>query len=119
MATEAERKRVHFLSPEELVKRADAIADVMGTDRTDVINEALREYIEEATEDERFRQRVAEAYYDGRLEHDVVEALVGAERARTFELLKRDLQSEPLDLNEPDEDVDVYDGEVVTVDPGE
>lgn len=116
MAADTERKRVHFLSPEELVEQADALADVMGTDRTDVINDALREYIQDATADEQFRQRVAEAYYADRIGFDLIEALVGAEQARTFQLLKRDLESEPLDIQAPDESVDVYDGETATAD---
>jgi len=117
MAADTEHKRVHFLSPEELIEQADALADIEGTDRTDIIIDALREYIAEATEDERFRQRVAEAYYDDRIEYDLLKALVGTEQARTFQLLKRDLESEPLDLADPDEDADVYDGETATVDP--
>jgi predicted transcriptional regulator len=119
MATDSDRKRVHFLSPAELVERADALADVMGTDRTDLINEALQEFIEDAVEDEQFRQAVAEDYYAGRLDFDTVEALVGAERARTFQLLKQDLASEALDVGEPDDSVDIYDGDATSVEPAE
>ena len=88
----------------------------MNTDRTDVINEALQEYVAEVTADEQFRQRVAEAYYDGRIELDLVEALLGTEPARTFQLLKQDIEADPLDVPEPDESVDVYDGETVEFD---
>ncbi|CCQ33711.1 hypothetical protein HLRTI_001204 [Halorhabdus tiamatea SARL4B] len=119
MAADSDHKRVHFLSPEDLVERADALAEIMDTDRTDVINEALQEFLDERTDDEDFQQRVAEAYYDDRIDRDLVEALVGAERARTFELLKADLESDPLDVPEPDESVDIYDGETVEVDPTE
>jgi len=117
MAADSKRKRVHFLSPEELVKQADALADIEGKDRTDVIIEALQEYLQEHRQNEQFREHVAEAYYDDRIEYDLVEALVGTERARTFQLLKRDLESDPLDIPEPDKDADVYDGETATVDP--
>lgn len=117
MAADSERKRVHFRSPEELVEQADALADIEGKDRTDVIIEALQAYISEATESERFRQRVAEAYYDDRIAFDIVAALVGTEQARTFQLLKRDIEADALDVPEPDAGVDIYDGETATVDP--
>jgi len=117
MAADSERKRVHFLSPEELVEQADALADIEGKDRTDVIIEALQKYIEEETDSERFRQRIAEAYYDDRIDLDLVEALVGTEQARTFELLKQDLEDESLGIGDPDEDVDIYGGETATVEP--
>jgi metal-responsive CopG/Arc/MetJ family transcriptional regulator len=119
MAADSERKRVHFRSPEDLVEQADALAEIEGKDRTDVILEALENYIEAETESERFRQRIAEAYYDDRIEYDIVEALVGTEQARTFQLLKADLESDPLELADPDADVDVYDGETATVEPAD
>lgn len=117
MVADSEHTRVHFRSPADLVDQADALAEIEGIDRTDVIIEALREYIADATDDERFRQDLAEAYYDDRIEYDRLEALLGTERARTAKLLKRDLDSEPLDLSAPAGDVDVYDGETATVDP--
>jgi len=44
-----------------------------------------------------------------------VKQLVGAETAQRLRLLKADLEDEPLDLATPN-DVDVYDGDVTTVD---
>ncbi|AWB26692.1 hypothetical protein [Halococcoides cellulosivorans] len=117
MVADSEHKRVHFRSPADLVGQADALAEIEGTDRTDVIIEALREYIADATDDERFRHDITEAYYDGQIGYDRLEALVGTERARTAKLLKRDLDSEPLDLSAPEDGVDIYDGETATVDP--
>lgn len=119
MAADSEHKRVHFLSPEEVIERADALAEIKGTDRTDVINEALQTYLDERASDEDFQQRVAEAYYDDRIDRQRLESLVGTEQARTFALLKADLESEPLDVPEPDESVDIYDGDTAEVDPTE
>ena len=119
MAADSERKRVHFRSPEDLVEQADALADIEGSDRTDIIIEALRRYIAETTEDEQFRQRIAQSYYDDQIGFEVVEALVGSEQAQTFRLLKRDIESESLDVPEPDQETDIYDGETATVDPEE
>jgi len=108
-------RRVHFQSPEYLVDRLDAIADLFGTDRTDLLVEAIREYVEETAENETFQQRVATKYYEGELEFETVKQLVGAESAQRLRLLKADLDGEPLDIAAPD-DVDVYEGEVRTVD---
>ena len=109
-------RRVHFQSPEYLVDRLDAIADLFDKDRTDLLVEAIREYIEDTAESETFQELVATKYYDGQLEFETVKQLVGAETAQRLRLLKADLESEPLDITAPD-DIDIYDGETKTIDP--
>lgn len=115
MSASDDPRRVHFQSPEYLVDRLDAIADLFGTDRTDLLVEAIREYVQETAENETFQQRVATKYYDGELEFERVKQLVGSESAQRLRLLKADLDGEPFDIAAPD-DVDVYGGEVRTVD---
>ena len=116
MSASDDPRRVHFQSPEYLVDRLDAIADLFDKDRTDLLVEAIREYIEETTESETFQELVASKYYDDQLEFETVKQLVGAETAQRLRLLKADLESEPFDIAPPD-DVDIYDGEAKTVDP--
>lgn len=113
MSASDDPRRVHFQSPEHLVERLDAIADLFETDRTDLLLEAIREYLAETAESERFQERVAAKYYDGHLEFEAVKRLVGPETAQRLRLLKADLESEPLDLAPP-RDVDVYDGDATT-----
>jgi hypothetical protein len=108
-------RRVHFQSPEYLVDRLDAIAELFDTDRTDLLVEAIREYIEETADSETFQELVATKYYDGQLEFETVEQLVGTESAQRLRLLRADLEGEPLDLAAPD-DTDIYDGEATAVD---
>jgi hypothetical protein len=108
-------RRVHFQSPEYLVDRLDAIAELFDTDRTDLLVEAVREYIEDTADSETFRELVATKYYDDQIEFETVKQLVGAETAQRLRLLKADLEDEPLDLVAPD-NVDVYDGDATTVD---
>jgi predicted DNA-binding protein len=110
-----EPRRVHFQSPEYLVERLDAIAELMGTDRTDLLVEAIREYIDEQADSDAFQKRVATAFYEGDLEFETVKQLVGAERAQRLRLLKADLDGEPLDLAAP-ENTDIYHGDAVTTD---
>ncbi|QCS45068.1 hypothetical protein [Natrinema versiforme] len=102
-----ELRRVHFQSPEYLVERLDAIADLFDTDRTDLLVEAICEYLEETTGSETFQERVATKYYDDQLEFETVKQFVGAETAQRLRLLKADLEGEPLDLAAPDTDVDI------------
>ena len=115
MSASDDPRRVHFQSPEYLVDRLDAIADLFDKDRTDLLVDAIREYIEETTDSETFQELVATKYYDDQLEFETVKQLVGAETAQRLRLLKADLEDEPLDLAPPD-DVDVYDGDATTVD---
>jgi len=115
MSASDDPRRVHFQSPEYLVDRLDAIADLFDKDRTDLLVDAIREYIEDTADSETFQELVATKYYDDQLEFETVKQLVGAETDQRLRLLKADLEDEPLDLATPN-DVDVYDGDVTTVD---
>jgi len=114
MSASDDPRRVHFQSPEYLVDRLDAIADLFDKDRTDLLVEAIREYIEDTADSETFQELVATKYYDDQLNFETVKQLVGAETAQRLRLLRADLEDEPLDLATPD-DVDVYEGDVTTV----
>jgi len=116
MSASDDPRRVHFQSPEYLVDRLDAIADLYDTDRTDLLVEAIREYIEETADSDTFQDLVATKYYDGQLDFETVKELVGTETAQRLRLLKRDLDDEPLDLDAPT-DEDIYDGQAAAVDP--
>lgn len=115
MSASDDPRRVHFQSPEYLVDRLDAIADLYDTDRTDLLVEAIREYIEETADSDTFQELVARKYYDGQLDFETAKELVGTETAQRLRLLKRDLDDEPLDLDTPT-DEDIYNGEAVSVD---
>ncbi len=65
MGASDDPRRVHFQSPEYLINRLDAIADLFDKDRTDLLVEAIREYIEETADSDTFQELVATKYYDG------------------------------------------------------
>ncbi|MFH5800929.1 hypothetical protein [Haladaptatus sp. CMAA 1911] len=115
MSASDDPRRVHFQSPEYLVERLDAIASLFDKDRTDLLVEAIREYIEDTAESETFQELVATKYYDDQLEFETMKQLVGAETAQRLRLLKADLEGEPFDLAAPDA-TDIYDGNAKTVD---
>jgi hypothetical protein len=114
MSSSDEPRRVHFQSPEYLVERLDAVADLFDKDRTDLLVEAIREYLEETADNETFQELVATKYYNDQLEFETVTQLVGTETAQRLRLLKADLEDEPLDLATPD-DVDIYGDEATTI----
>jgi len=58
MSASDDPRRVHFQSPEYLVERLDAIADLFDTDLTDVLVEAMREYIQDTADSETFQELV-------------------------------------------------------------
>ncbi|WP_089827860.1 ribbon-helix-helix domain-containing protein [Halogranum amylolyticum] len=118
MSASDKPRRVHFQSPEYLVERLDAIAALFDKDRTDLLVEAIREYIEETADSETFQELVATKYYDDQLDFEAVKQLVGAETAQRLRLLKADLEGEPLDLAAP-ADVDIYGDDATTVATGD
>ena len=87
----SEKKRVQFRAPHRLVDRTDALADVLGEERTDILVRALREYMQEATRDDALVQEIAAAYYDDEVTFDQVKSLVGAEEAANLRVLKQQL----------------------------
>lgn len=90
----SDRKRVQFRAPEDLVDRADALAAVLDADRTEVLIDALREYLRDAAHDDDLNQEIAGAYYDGDIEFDQLVGLVGHEEAANFRVLKRQLSDD-------------------------
>jgi len=87
----SEKKRVQFRAPHRLIDRADALATVFGEDRTDVLVTALREYLQEATHDDALTQEIAAAYDDDEISYEQRKALVGADDAANFRVLKQQL----------------------------
>lgn len=86
-----DKKRVQFRAPTRLVDRADSLAAVFGSDRTDVLLDALREYLREAAHDDEIKQEIAGAYYDDEISFEQLKSLVGKEEAANFRVLKAQL----------------------------
>lgn len=88
--------RVHFRAPEGLIEQADVLAVAEEKNRTDILIEALREYLAEAGDEERSKQAIANAYYEDRLGFEQVKAIVGMESAQNFRVLKRQLTDDSI-----------------------
>ena len=88
--------RVHFRAPERLIEQADALAVAEDKNRTDVLVEALRTYLSNASNEEAVQQAIADAYYEDRLDFEQTKAIVGTETAQNFRLLKQQLSDDSL-----------------------
>lgn len=88
------KKRVQFRAPRGLIARADALATVFETDRTDILTTALHEYLREASHDDQIKQEIAGAYYDEDITYQQLTDLVGHEVAANFRVLKDQLSEE-------------------------
>jgi len=97
MSSESEKKRVQFRAPRGLVDRADALASVFETDRTDILISALRDYLRDAGHSDEMKQEIAEAFYDDDITFEELKDLVGHEEAANFRLLKEQLTDEFVD----------------------
>ena len=92
-----DKKRVQFRAPDRLIGRADALAAVLGEDRTDVLVTALREYLQDAAHDDALTQEIAAAYYDDEITFEQLKALVEAEEAANLRVLKQQLDEDFID----------------------
>jgi hypothetical protein len=93
----SDKKRVQFRAPHRLIDRTDALADVLGEDRTDILLTALREYLQDTTHDDALLQEIAAAYYDDEITFEQLKALIGAEEAANLRVLKQQLNEDFLE----------------------
>ena len=93
----SDRRQVQFRAPNRLIDRTDALADVLGEDRTDILVTALREYLQDATHDDAMVQEIAAAYYDQEITFEQLKTLVGAEKAANSRVLKQQLDEDFID----------------------
>ncbi len=80
-----------------MINRADVLATVFETDRTDILTDALREYLRDAAHDDDITQEIAGAYYDEEISFEQLKELVGHEEAANFRVLKDQLSDEFID----------------------
>jgi metal-responsive CopG/Arc/MetJ family transcriptional regulator len=80
--------RVNFRIPDHLVEKADVAAEVAHKNRTDIIIEALQEYLEDVEDDERFKQAVVELYLDNQIGFEVLKEFIGRQDAESVRASK-------------------------------
>ena len=110
-----EKTRVDFNAPKSLVERADSVVEILDISRTRLLIDALEDELEALANDEGFRRRLSDAYYDGRVEYDTVEAVLGREEAMRMKLLWASIDRTPAVPQLEDglpRDEAFYDGEI-------
>ena len=80
--------RVNFRLPEDLIEKADVAAKISHKNRTEIIKEALREYLQEVEDQEEFEEAVVELYLDGEIGLDVLKQFIGRQDAESVRASK-------------------------------
>jgi hypothetical protein len=117
-----EKTRVDFNAPASLVERADSVVEVLDISRTRLLITALEDELEELANDEAFRRRLGDAYYNDRIEYETVEAILGREEAMRMKLLRQSIDRtppEPQLEGELPSDEEFYEGDVPEWVPGD
>lgn len=80
--------RVNFRLPDDLLEKADIAAEITHKNRTEIIVEALHEYVEDIEDDEKFKEAVVELYLDDQIGFNVLKAFVGRRDAESIQASK-------------------------------
>lgn len=80
--------RVNFRLPEELVEKTDVAATVTKKNRTEIVTEALRAYVDEIEANDSFREAVVELYLDDEINFEVLKASLGRQDAEAVRASK-------------------------------
>ena len=81
-------KRVNFRLPEALVAQADVTAEITHKNRTEVVIEALRQYLADKESDEQFRERVVDLFLASEIEYEMLVEVVGRQDAEAVRASK-------------------------------
>ena len=114
MMTE-EKTRVDFNAPASIIERADNVAELLDISRTRLLIDALQDELDDLVDDDGFRSRLRDAYYDERVDFQTVKSVLGQEEAMRMQLLRASINREPpepqLKAELPSDD-EFYDDEV-------
>jgi len=80
--------RVNFRLPEKLIEKADVAAEVSKKNRTEIVKEALQEYLDDIEDDEKFKEAVVELYLDDQMGFEVLKEFIGRQDAESVRASK-------------------------------
>jgi metal-responsive CopG/Arc/MetJ family transcriptional regulator len=81
-------EKVNFRLPEELIDKADVAARVSHKNRTEIVKDALRKYLQEVEDKEAFEKAVIELYLEGKIDFDTLKQFVGRQDAESVRASK-------------------------------
>lgn len=85
--------KTNFRLPDDLVEKADVVADLTHRNRTEVLKEALRTYFDAVEDDDQFRETVVESYLDGAIDFETLATFVGRRDAAAVRASKELLEN--------------------------
>jgi predicted transcriptional regulator len=80
--------RVNFRIPEDLIEKADIAAKVTHKNRTEIVMEALREYLEDIEDEEAFKEDVIDLYLDNEINFETLKEFIGRQDAASIRASK-------------------------------
>lgn len=81
--------RVNFRLPEDLIQKADVAAEVSKKNRTEIVKEALQEYLNDIEDDETFKEAVVELYLNDQISFEVLKEFIGRQDAESIRTSKQ------------------------------
>lgn len=80
--------RVNFRIPEELIEKADVAAQITHKNRTEIVTEALRNYLEDIEDNEAFKEDIVELYLDEQIGFETLQEFIGRQDAESVRASK-------------------------------
>lgn len=80
--------RVNFRIPDELLEKADVAAKITHKNRTELVTEALREYLAGVEDEDAFNEELVELYLEGEIDYEVLKSFVGRRDAESIRASK-------------------------------
>lgn len=81
--------RVNFRIPEDLVEKADIVAEITHKNRTDIVVEALREYLRDLANEETIKEDVTDLYLNDEIGFKSLESIIGRQDAEAVRASKK------------------------------
>lgn len=79
---------VNFRLPDDLLEKADVAAEITHKNRTEIVKEALREYLAEVENDEEFKEAVVDLYLDDGIGFETLAEFIGRQDAEAVRASK-------------------------------
>ncbi len=82
-------KKISARFPEELLDEVDALAELECSDRTTIMKQAVRQYLDKELADEKLKERIVRRFLEGALDYPKLRFLLGPEEAEAVRVAKR------------------------------
>jgi predicted transcriptional regulator len=80
--------KVNFRLPNELIEKADIAAEVSHKNRTEIVKDALQQYLQGVEDDERFNEAIVELYLADEIGFETLKQFIGRQDAESVRTSK-------------------------------